>query len=501
MLAKVHAPALIGLDGELIEIECDLANGLPGFVVVGLGSKAVDEARERVRSAVKNSNLVLPPKRITLNLAPADIPKDGTGYDLGMAVALLIASRQLAPTAADGCVFLGELALEGALRPVRGALLAAQLAASKGFKRLFVPAGNLAEASLTTRLQVIGVDNLEQLYDHLSDEKPIRVVKKPTKVVGVASQVAVDMSHIMGQAQAKRVLEIAAAGGHNLLLTGPPGAGKTMMSRALAGLLPPPSFDEMIEITKLHSLAGRTLNGDIIRERPFRTPHHTASSIALVGGGAIPRPGEISLSHRGILLLDEVPEFGRDVLEALRQPLEDGTITVARAAQATTFPARFMLVATRNRCPCGYAGNGRCNCTPFQVIQYMRRLSGPLIDRIDLIVDVWPVKRRELINQTPAESTAVVAARVQAARRLQLQRWPNRPDLLNAYLDGPAAKQCCQLDAETSKLGSAAIGQLGLSARAYGRLLKVARTIADLDNSPAIKRDHLSEALQYRFRL
>ncbi len=498
MLSRAYAPALLSLEGELVEIECDITNGLPGFVVVGLADKAVDEARERVRSAIKNSGLMLPPKRLTLNLAPADIPKDGTGYDLGMAVAILVASGQIDPEMTAGGLFLGELALDGTLRPVKGAVLAAQLARERQFTHVYVPVANAEETALLDDVKVIAIRSLLELYHHLVGLAPLSVAKNTTKINGLTASVGVDMGHIYGQQQAKRALEIAAAGGHNILLSGPPGSGKTLMSRALIGLLPPPSFTEMLEITKLHSLAGLNQDG-IVRTRPWRAPHHTASSTALIGGGSVPRPGEISLGHRGVLFLDELPEFPRPVLEVLRQPLEDGVVTIARAARSATFPARFMLVATRNPCPCGFAGdNQRCNCTQHQVLQYQKRLSGPLLDRIDLLIHVAPVDRNDLTKHTTGESTATIAKRVAAARQRQAERFVGTKTELNAYMDNTRLKQHCLLNAETTTLAKYAIAKLGLSARGYVRSLKVARTIADLDRSEHISLAHFSEALQYR---
>ncbi len=500
MLSLVKSSAVLGIDAYIVDVEVDLALGLPMLNTVGLPDAAVKESKERVRAAIKNSGFDFPSRRITVNLAPADIKKEGSAFDLPMAVAILAASNLIPRESLSRYVLVGELSLDGRLKPVRGVLPMAVTAREKGFRAVLVPDENASEAAVVDGIDVIPLVSLSQAVSFLRGDTDISPRQVDRQAIFLShKQYDVDFIDVRGQSHAKRALEVASAGGHNLIMMGPPGSGKTMLAQRIVTILPEMSFEEAIETTKIHSVAGKMDGKPLVAARPFRAPHHTISDAGLIGGGTIPNPGEVSLAHNGVLFMDEMPEFKKNALEVLRQPLEDGRVTISRALMSITYPSRFMLVAAMNPCPCGYLGdqNKPCTCGPLEIRRYRSRISGPLMDRIDIHIEVPALNYKEL-TERPSESSQTVRDRVNRARTVQYERFTGRPYYFNARMPNRDLERFAVLSEECGKFLEKVMQALKLSARAYSRIIKVSRTIADLAGDPDITTNHLAEAVQYR---
>ncbi|RKD34422.1 YifB family Mg chelatase-like AAA ATPase [Thermohalobacter berrensis] len=504
MLAKINTCVLQGLKGYLVEVETDISRGMPAFNIVGLPDTSIKESKERVRTAIKNSGFQFPLNRITINLAPADLKKEGSQLDLSIAVGILRATEVIKNSSLNDFAFIGELSLDGKITKINGALPIIISLREMGIKKVIVPYENKKECSVISDIDIIPVSNLYELVQFLNKEKEIYPYKTKTEsFFDIDNENYEDFEDVKGQENIKRAMEVAAAGGHNILIIGPPGSGKTMLSRRLPSILPKLSFEESLEITKIYSISGNLSKNSLVTERPFRAPHHTISKVSLVGGGRIPKPGEVSLAHHGVLFLDELPEFSKSVLEVLRQPMEDGLVTISRVNATLSYPAKFMLVASMNPCPCGYYGDPihECTCSFREISKYQNKISGPLLDRIDIHVEVMPVKYEDLESENlKSESSKEIRKRVNRARKIQLERYSKEEKNIysNAQLGAKSINKYCKLDKECKELIKTAFDTLGLSARAYNKILKISRTIADLENSEQIKKHHLAEAIQFR---
>lgn len=502
MFSSINTVSLTGLDGTIVEVQTDISNGMIAFDIIGLPDTTVREARERAKASIKNCGCEYPRKRITMNLAPASIKKEGSGFDIAITLAILTASGQLHIDDSEHTVFLGELALDGSVKPIQGVLPMVITAYEHGMKRCFVPAENAAEAAVIEGIEIYPLSKLSDAINHFEGIKRIEPFNIDRDSLFAARCVtALDMRDVKGQEQVKRAMEIAASGTHNMLMSGPAGTGKSMLAKRMSTILPDMTFNEMLEVTKLHSIAGiLPEHVPLVTARPFRSPHHTVSANALSGGGATPKPGELSLSHCGVLFLDELPEFRRDALEVLRQPLEDRTITISRVNASVSYPCSIMLVAAMNPCPCGNFGNPKraCTCTPAQIQRYKARISGPLLDRIDIQVEIPHVSYNDLSHEGSGDTSAAIRERVNRARRVQLERYVNEGITSNAQLTAPMLDNYCALGDAENKLLQSAYDRLGLSARAHSKILKVARTIADIEGCDDIRTEHIAEAIQYR---